>query len=227
MQFFIFVLLVCFFVFMYCAYTLSNDDFIFFRKDISMERIFNLIFIGAFFSLFFSRMFYGITDSNIFSNPFVFLLFTYFPGLSLLGAVVGGGAYLAYAKFTKDRQFPLARIADFLSIAFLLSLSIGFIGLSIFSAKTIMFKYVIEAGVYFVLFIIFLRFLLPWLLSGKIREGTISFIFLLSFALVSLISNIFPKFEYLKYFKNWENIVFFAILIMSAIMIAKLRKGKQ
>src|ERR1035437_1315616 len=96
MQFFILVLLICFFVFLYCVHVLANDDFIFLRRDVTMDKIFNIIFLGALVSIFFSRFFYGLSAKNILSYPFTFLLIPYFPGLSLLGGVVGAGAYLLF-----------------------------------------------------------------------------------------------------------------------------------
>lgn len=218
MQFSIFIFLICLFIFLYCVYVLANDDFIFLRRDVTMEKLFNMIFLGSFSSLFFARLFYGLFyENNIFSNLLVFLLFSYFPGLSLLGGVVGVGAYLLFSMRRRENPLPMGRICDFFSLAFLISLSIGFVGFLMFSEESIgTVKLGVQAVAYFILFIIFLKFFLPRLLNGKFKEGTISFIFLICFALVSLISNAFAKINVLAYFKNFENIILILILIFFA-----------
>jgi len=238
MQFFILVLLVCLFIFLYCVYVLANDDFIFLRRDVTMEKLFNVIFTGGLFGIFFSRLFYGFFHAkNILSNLLVFMLIPYFPGLSLLGGVVGAGAYFIFLTTRKNNPLPLGRISDFFSIAFLISLPVGFMGYFMFSEDTVsVVKLGIQTASYFLLFIIFLKFLLPRLLNGKFKEGTITFLFLICFSIVSLISNAFSKISILEYFKNIENIILILILLSSAGMfiwheslllkIGQIRKGK-
>jgi prolipoprotein diacylglyceryltransferase len=216
MQFFILVLLICFFVFLYCVYVLANDDFIFLRRDVTMEKIFNMIFIGGMFGLLVSRLFYGFSHISIFKNLLHFLLVPYFPGLSLLGGVVGIGIYLLSQLKRQEEQFPLGRITDFFSIAFLISLPIGFLGELLFSEGNIeIIKISSQAFLYFVLFIIFLKFLLPRLLNGKFKEGRITFIFLTCFCVINLVANIFSKTTALGYFKNFENIIMIINLLLS------------
>lgn len=217
MQFFILVLALDFFVFLYCVYLLANDDFIFLRRDVTMEKIFNIIFLGSLSSLFFSRLFYGLSHGgNVFANALVFLLFPYFPGLSLLGGVIGGGIVLLFLGLNKKSALPAKRLADFFSIALLVTLPIGFLGYYMFSENGIS---IIRAGSlivsYLMLFVIFLRFLLPKLLSGKLKEGTITFLFLIFFAIISLASNAFTNFNILNYIKSVENILLILILLLS------------
>jgi len=220
MQFFIFILLICLFIFLYCVYVLANDDFIFLRRDVTMEKLFNIIFIGALASLFVARLFYGFSANKIFVNPLVFMLIPYSPGLSLLGGVGGAGAYLLFLMKRQENPLPMGRICDFFSIAFLISLPIGFMGYLMFSAGSIsIIKLGVQAAAYFILFIIFLKFFLPQLLSGKFKEGTIAFLFLICFSLVSLISNAFSKISILGYFKNFENIILILIFLLSAGML--------
>lgn len=226
MQFFFLILLVCFFIFLYCVFVLANDDFIFLRRDVTMEKLFNTIFLGSFFSLFTARFFYGLFYAkDIFSNLLVFLLFPYFPGLSLLGGVVGIGVYFFFLRTRKKDPLPLGRMSDFFSIAFLISLPVGFISSLMFLEKgSSIMNLGIQAVLYFILFIIFLKFLLPKLLSGKIKEGSIALLFLISFSLVGLISNLFPKINFLDYFKNFENLISITTVIASAFLLIK-REG--
>lgn len=223
MQFFILVLLISLFIFLYCVYVLGNDDFIFLRRDVIMEKLFNIIFLGSLISLFASRLFYGFFHSGtIFANPLVFLLIPYFPGLSLVGGVVGAGVYLLFLKKRRENTLPLERISDFFSIAFLISLPIGFLGFLLFSEKGVsVIKLSVQAATYLILFIIFLKFFLPRLLNGKFKEGTITFLFLICFSLVSLIANAFAKITILDYFKNPENIILILILFPSLGMLIR------
>ena len=222
MQFFIFVLLVCLFVLLYCVYLLSNDDFIFLRRDLTMERLFNIIFLGSLSCLFFARLFYGFHAKSILANPFVFLLFPYFPGLSLLGGVLGGGVIFLFLRARRENSLPLGRMSDFFSIAFLITLPIGYLGYFMFSEDG--FSSIRTGSLvitYLILSVIFLRFLLPQLLNGKFKEGTIAFLFLISFSVVNLISNAFSKMSFLDFFKNLENLIFLAVLIALSVFLIK------
>lgn len=221
MQFFILVLFICLFIFLYCVYVLANDDFIFLRRDVTMEKLFNIIFLGGIVSFFSSRLFYGFFHAKIIlSNPFYFLLVPYFPGLSLLGGVLGAGAFFLFLATRQRKLLPLGRMSDFFSIAFLISLPIGFVGYFMFSQDGMPAIKAGSAAVsYFILFIIFLKFFLPQLLNGKFKEGTITFLFLIFFSIVSLSSNAFPGINVLDYIKNLENVILIIILISSIAML--------
>lgn len=224
MQFFILVLLICLFVFLYCVYLLARDDFIFLRRDVTMEKLFNIIFLGSLFCFFFSRLFYGFfEEKSILSNPFVFLLFPYFPGLSLLGGVVGAGAVISFLAGRKKDSLPLGRIADFFSISFLITLPIGFLGYFMFSENGFPIQRTASLIIiYFILFIIFLRFLLPRLLSDKLKEGTIAFLFLMSFSVISLINNFVSQEGKLFNFKIIpENIILLIVFIVAIVFFVK------
>lgn len=236
MQFFILVLLLCLFIFLYCVYLLAKDDFIFLRRDVTMERLFNLIFIGGLISLFSARLFYALFQGGKgFLNPLIFFLFPYFPGLSLLGGVAGIGVTFLMLANNKKNSLPLGRMSDFFSIAFLIALSIGFVGYLLFLEESVMMiKAGIQASLYLVLFIIFLRFLLPVLLSGKLKEGTITLVFLSCFSLISLVSNAFAKISILEYFRNFENAILISILLLSSgvlirheNLLSKIRQFKK
>lgn len=229
MQFFILVLLICLFVFLYCVYLLAHDDFIFLRRDVTMERIFNIVFLGSLCSLFFARLFYGLftvhqsgagfTAKNILENPFVFLLFPYFPGLSMLGGVLGAGVFLGFLA-TRKNLLPLGRLVDFFSIAFLITLPIGFLGYFMFSEESFS---AIRAGslvvAYLMLFAVFLRFLLPQLLNGNLKEGTISFLFLISFSITSLIEKFVSRVGKAFTFTIEDFILIIMLLVSLAFLI--------
>jgi hypothetical protein len=191
-----------------------------------MERIFNIIFIASLISLFAARLFYAFSNTKIFANPLIFILFPYFPGLSLLGGIFGVGGYLLFLKIRKENALPVARISDFFSIAFLISLPVGFLGALLFSKNTLMLKPGALAVAYLIQFIIFIRYFLPRLLNGKFKEGTITYLFLIFFSVTSLISNVFPKFNIHGYLANYENIILLLLLLASVGTLIYLKKRK-
>src|SRR3990167_2345693 len=79
-----------FVIFLFTLFILSREDFVFTRKNIPMEEIYNICFLLIPFIFFFSRLLFVVFDFNAaFSNPLVFLAIWHYPGLSLLGAVAG------------------------------------------------------------------------------------------------------------------------------------------
>jgi len=222
MQFFFLILSVCLFIFLYCIYTLSNDDFIFLRRDVTLEKIFNIIFTGSLVSLFTARLFYGFSYGKTdFLNPFIFALFPYFPGLSLVGAIVGAGAYLVFLKTRSKNLLPSERIADFISISFLIALPVGFIGILLFSGGKEMLMLGLQALLYFVLFIIFLNFFLPRLLYKKIKEGTITLLFLIFFALINFVFSALSAVNPTECLRNFENVVLILIFVVALGLLFK------
>lgn len=226
MQFFIFVLFVCLFVFLFCVYLLARDDFVMLRKDVTMERLFNIIFLGSLSCLFGARLFYGLIHlKSILFNPFVFLLFPYFPGLSLTGGVVGGGAAVFFLALNKKNNLPIGRLSDFFSIAFLITMPIGILGYFMLSeGEIVLIKAISLIVIYIGLFMFFIKFLLPMLLNDKLKEGTITLLFLICFSAISLISNIEGTFKEIGRFVNLENIVLIIMLIGSIVFLAKQEK---
>lgn len=225
MQFFIIVLLICLFVFLYCVYLLANDDFIFLRRDVTMERVFNLVFLGVLSSLFFARLFHGLFHArDILANPLVFLLFPYFPGLSLLGAVLGIGVFFGFLKRWK-KELPLGRLADVFSIAFLVALPIGFVGYFMFAEVGFFINRALGLVIaYLVLFVVFLRFLLPRLLKDKIKEGTITFIFLIFFSIISFADGAVGKGNMISYLISADGIVLILLFVASLVFLVRQEK---
>ncbi|OGH10195.1 MAG: hypothetical protein A2152_02800 [Candidatus Levybacteria bacterium RBG_16_35_6] len=223
MQFFIFVLFFCFFIFLFTLYQLSQDDFIFIRKGISVETIFNTAFSIAIISLIAARLLY------IFSYPrpvfFTFLgsfLFPYFPGLSIIGCVFGGAIFLSIYSYYK--KFPIGRMLDFFSVSLLSSLPFGFLFVFLLNLGN---KFLLTSLVFYILFLIFtIFFLLRLSTKGKIKDGGIGLLFLIIFSIFTLVINIFIANLHFVY--SLENIIIFPGLILSlALFIYKQLLGKR
>ncbi|MCL6096145.1 MAG: prolipoprotein diacylglyceryl transferase [Patescibacteria group bacterium] len=218
MHFFIIVIFICLLVFLFCIYFLSHDDLLFLRKDVTGERIFNLVFIDFLIGLFFARLFYGVLhDLSILLHPLAFILFPYFPGLSLVGGVLGGVAFLIL--YSKNKNIPQARIVDFFSISFLGALPVGILGYYLLSQARFSIGVIILVLVYIAIFIFFIKFLREMLLKGKIKDGTIGLIFLSLFSFISITSNIAKEFKGLTFLRQPENFIMLAMLLISVFIL--------
>ena len=219
----IFVIFVCFFVYLFCLYLLSNDDFIFLRKDVSVEKVFNVTLLVCLVSILFSRILYVAMNPNAnFLNPLVFLLLPYFPGLSLTGAVVGGA--IVSFLLSKKHKIPEGRFFDFLAFSLLASLPIGFLGFIVLGEdKTNYIKFIGLAIVYALLFIVFLKLFLPLLLKGKFKDGTVGFLFLIFFSVISLINNLIARKGSIFQF-DIEAFILISVFIVSLVLLIRQEK---
>lgn len=216
MQFFIFVLLLCFLIFLFCLYILARDDFVLLKKDVSMERVFNLAFGLGIGSLLVARiLFVVLTQDGKFLNPLVFLAFPYFPGLSLIGGVVGGIAI--FFLLTRNKT-PKARLFDFFSISCLSSLPFGFLGYFLLSNQLLSVEPISIIILYLALFIFCIKILLPKLITGDLKEGTIGLIFLVSFSLISIIENFISRVGG-KIYLSVEDLILLMMLVASASVL--------
>lgn len=210
MDFLIFDLTISFLVFLFVVYFFTHDDFVILRRDISTERIFNAAFLTAFFSLFCARIFYIFGHpSSVFFNFLGFLLFPYFPGLSLVEGVTGGFVFLFF--YSQIKKMPFERLFDFFSMALLITMPIGILG-SIFLnlPKVTNFQKIFLLIIIFVL-ALFLKFILPKTLSGKIKDGSLGFLFMSCFTFSFFVSKIMGGENVLIVLQDsWILIVIFA-----------------
>ncbi|MCL6096099.1 MAG: prolipoprotein diacylglyceryl transferase [Patescibacteria group bacterium] len=226
MNFLIVVLVICFFIFLFSLYFLVNDDLIIIKKDMPMNKIFNTAFLTAFVALFCSRVFYVVLfPREVFFSILGFLLFPYFPGLSLLGGVIGGLIFLlVYSKYQK---LPVTRTFDFFAISFLSSLPIGFLGFFILSGVSYFPVFVFSFLSYLILFIIFVKLVLPASFKGEIKSGSPGALFLFCFSIVTFLSGIIANFKNPKLI-SLENIFIVALfVIFSAVIVKQEMMGKR
>lgn len=223
MQFFIFVLLFCFFIFLFSLYLLTRDDFVLIRKDVTLDMAFNMAFITFAFCVLSSRILYIILNPSLdFFNPLVFLLFPYYPGLSLVGGVVGGVLFLL--TFGKYQKLPMGRLLDFFSISFLSALPIGIIGYFWLVGQNLLKIGAISLVlVYIILFFVFIKILLPRLLSGRLKDGTVGLIFLICFASISLVGNFIGRVDNLLNL-GLEDFILVIILYTSLVFLFRQEK---
>lgn len=220
MQYFIIVLLFCFFLFLFTLYVLSHDDFLFLRKNVTLEQLFNIAFLTAGIGLLSSRIaFVALNFDPAFVNPLAFLLFPYFPGLSLLGAVIGGSIFLLlYLRFQK---LPVLRILDYFSFSLLAVIPFGLLGAFVLSKKPIASFEFIGIWVYITIFIFFCLSFLPSQKKAELKEGTITLLFLVSFSIVGFLADIVTQKQRLFHFLSLEGILYIVLFLVSLFFISR------
>jgi hypothetical protein len=222
MNFFIVVLGVCLFISLFTIYTFSKDDLTLLRKDVSMDRVFNIVFLTFFFGLLIARIFYAAFYApRMFLNPLAFFLFPYFPGLSLVGGVLGGLAFLLL--YFRKKSLPSGRIMDFLSIGFLSCLPVGFLGFFLLSG----FKNYLPLAValiFLIIFFVFMRFFYQLLQKGIFRDGSLSYMFLAVFSDILLAYIIWENFSNFKFLTMPEAYLTLFLFLASLFMFVKNEK---
>ncbi|MFH1833275.1 MAG: prolipoprotein diacylglyceryl transferase family protein [Candidatus Levyibacteriota bacterium] len=216
MQFSFFLFAFCFLLFLICLYIFAHDDFVLIRKNISMDKVYDLAFVAIIIGLFFARIFYVVFHFDPkFFNPFIFALFPYHPGLSLFGGVAA--AFLYFFIMSKRSKIQTLRLLDFFSLSFIFVLPFWFLinGLLIVSAIF---------AIFFGIFTYIFR-------KIKMEEGSISHLALSSFFLVSLVVNIVQTWKNLLFLHTPENyfliilfIIPLAIFIRQENLLGKLKK---
>lgn len=198
---------------------MASDDYVLIKKNISLEEIFNAAFVCSLFALFFARLFYVIFNfSSNFLNPLVFLILPYFPGLSLIGGILGGCVSLFI--YSRRKKFPIKRVFDFFTVAVLFAIPFGLIGYIIFSGLHTQGQFV-RLGLFTLLLIFTNFYLYPKAHSLEIKDGSLSMIFVIFYSLISLLANSVDNSGFRNFIENKENFVQIGILISGIILILK------
>ncbi len=185
MNFLIIFLILCFILFLFVLYSLSKDDFVILRKDISMETIFNTAFMVSLIALLMGRIFFiSLHPRPVFFSVLGFLLFPYFPGLSLIGGVLGGVFFLfLYATYKK---LPLGKFFDLFSLSFLFALPFGSFFVLLLIQNSLKLYVAIEMILFLVVLLVFVKLILPLSNRGTIRDGSLGLSFISVFSLISI-----------------------------------------
>ncbi len=181
-----FILIVCFFIFLFCLYKLTKDDYLFIRKNIYPEQVFDIIFLVVWFGLFIARLVSFIQHPVSGKNVFAYFFSIRSGGFSLSGGVTG--SLLALLLMAKYKKVPLGRLFDFFSLAFLFTLPVGFTGYALLLRSTLSLLFFAVGLLYLTILVIFLRFLYPRIMNRSLREGSLSSYFLMFFSIISFLT---------------------------------------
>lgn len=217
MNLIIIVLLVCFFIFLYFLFLISKDDFVISRKDIQMDRIFNLAILTGFFALFSARFFFTVFNPKPqILNILGFLAFPYFPGLSLIGGIVGGYLFLyTYARF---RKMPVGKIIDLFTMSLIGVFPLASLGtfVILFGATSSLFNLLFIFSIF--ILVSFLKIIYPLSVKGEIKDGSLSLIFILIFSFLYFLTKLFLNIKYFS-FLDLENITILLAFFVSLVML--------
>ena len=126
----IIILIPAFLAFLYTLYKLVKDDYIFIRKNVSAESMFDTSFILAVVSIFTSRILYFLFNPIPHKNNIILFFTAGQGGFSLLGAVVG--AMIALYAIGRYKKWPIGRLFDFFALAFSVALPVGLLCTAVF-----------------------------------------------------------------------------------------------
>lgn len=198
----------------------ARSDLILIRNNVTEEIILDMIVVTSFLGLVGARLFYVALHFEAFGFDILkWTLFTYFPGLSLLGAIVVSLAFLIL--ITRTRKLPTLVMMDFATIGFLTASPFGLLG-SFLAEKVSRFPvHLIEAMMMTALLGMFLY----TKKKGIIRkDGIISLTFLSVFAIVTF------GFEFIRddrifwgflTFNQWASLILGMVALSALIKIKK------
>ncbi len=220
MEFFLLFLVIGFVIFLFCLYVIGRDDIVFIRKNVSLEHLFNIVFLCVLSGLIGARLIYAFFSFNkAFLSPFVFLLFPYFPGLSLIGGVSGAALFIFF--FTRRKKIPTGRVFDYLALALLAALPFGYIGMLFLEENLDLFENIYLPFIYMLLFLFFLKFLYPRVLRSEIKSGTLGMFFLLTFSFISLVIGIKSRKNDVLFLLSVEDILAFFLFVASIVILIR------
>ncbi len=226
-KFLIIILIFSFITSLFSLYILSHEDFVLTRKNISIEKIFNLAFLVFLSSLFFARLFYVIFNfSPKFLNPFNFILFPYFPGFSFAGGILGGIAVVL--MYASNNKMPIFRIFDFFLLSFLSAIPIGFLisYIPFLQTRNFLTKELFFLIIYILVLGIFAKIFLPRMQKGELKEGSLGFLVLISFSFISIIYSLIGPRGF-TFSINIDFILFIFIFLASVFFFLKQEKLVQ
>lgn len=211
------VLIPAFFLVLYSLYKLSKDDYVFIRRNISLEHMFDIAFIVMWISLLFARVVYFIYHPIVDANLFIVFFSPGEGGFSLIGAIIGGilGLYL----LGKYKKVPLGRLFDFFTLSLLIALPVGFLGSAVLVRQYQLALGIINTVTYLILTICFMKFLYPKLLNRTMKEGSISIFFLLFFSLISFATSLIDVTKGIQFQVTIQSILPVILFFFSLILL--------
>lgn len=217
------VLLPAFILFLYYIYKLVKDDYVFIRKNISLEQVFDISFIIAVISLFFSRLFFFIFHPQLGQQIFSTFFATHVGGLSLFGGLIGAAGSLYIIG--KYKKIPLGRLFDFFTLALVVSLPVGFLGAATLAKDFALLSYLGNAIVYLIFAVFCVKYVHPKLTSRELKEGNLQIVFFVFISVVLLINATLLREEGKITLVSIESIVLAVFFLLSLVLFLKQAKS--
>lgn len=213
------VIIFSFFIFFYSLYILGKDDYVLIRRNLTLEQLFDFAFFGIFSGILLvstlSIIFHPATSKSFMSQLF-------FPrGASFNLTTFVFGCMVGLYLIGKYRKLPTGRLFDFFSLALLSALPAGYL-ISVFFIKRSEIIYFVIPGVFYLgLQVFFWRFLLQRMISGKLREGSLCSLFLLTFSAVSIFVYLFYQLGSSSLLFQLEDLLVISIFIGSFLFLLR------
>jgi prolipoprotein diacylglyceryltransferase len=220
MHFLLFFLFLSFLVYLFVLHVLAREDWVLMRKNVTLEQLFNIAVLTCMVGLFFARVFYVVFNPSWnYLNLLVFFLVPYFPGLSLPGGILGALLFLVY--YAKLKKFPFERVADLLSTVLLLAFPVGLLGTLFLKERPHNMVIIGELIFFPLLYFIMIKVVQPAVVRGEVKDGTSTFLTLMSISLVSFLANMIPFRKPEHFFMNGGEILFFILFLFSLVYIIR------
>lgn len=162
-------------------FSVARRDLVLIRHSVDEEAILDIVIATSFFGLLGARILHILSNFQPFGFDLLrWILFPYFPGLSLMGGVLGSLAFLIF--FCRKKRLPLKTILDIATLGFLLASPFSFLGVFLKEQVSQLPIYSMQAFLYFSLFFVFI------LLKKKRvirRDGVVALTFFCIFAIVT------------------------------------------
>lgn len=211
--------IICVFVFLYSLYILGKDDYVLIRKNLSLEQLFDFAFIGIFTGIIFARIL-SIIFHPVNGENFVSQLFSLNgAGFTLTGVVFG--CMLAFYLIGKYRKLPIGHLFDFLTLALLSCFPIVYL-ISIFFVKRNEIVYYFVLGIFYLACQrFFWKFLLPRIISNKLKEGSLSGFFFLVFSVASFLASLIYRFSGSPFRFEAEDFLLVGVILGSIVFLLR------
>ena len=131
---------------------------------------------------------------------------------------------LSIYLISKYRKMPTLRLFDFFSLAFLSTFSFGYLASSLFFRDREIFYYLVPAICYLIICVFFWKVLYLRLISSKLKDGSLSSLFLQIFSLLSFV--LLFVYQFLNSSIRLDAAYIFLLIIFLGSLIFLLRNEK-
>lgn len=219
------ILILAVIVFLFSLFALSKDDFIFLRKNVTLQEIFDTAFFVGVGALFFARVIFVLTHfSKNFLNPLVFFIIPYFPGLASSGLLIGGSIVLYGIAMRK--KLPLGKFFDVFSLSLLPAATIMYAWLTILYGIKKDIAFVILFGAFALLFLVCFFVLQKVSDAFSWKDGAES-LFALFLLTVCLLTTGIALAKFTLLFSEFPYFLSFFFFLFLAFVIKTFRKTRE
>lgn len=210
------------FIFLFFIFSLCREDFVLFRKNIAIEKVFNFAFLTVGVALLIARIVYiGFNFAPGFMHPLVFFLFPYFPGFSLSGGMLGGMLFVLL--FADRHKLPVGRIFDIFTLSFVGTLPCVYLleQLSLLLQKKQLMPFVFLVSLFYIgLFVFFFRLLE----KNKFIDGSVGYMSILAVTSFLFLTKLLGPITKSSLLLRQDDLLFIIIFFLSLLFLIQQEK---